>query len=46
MEGNVAPLATLVRGTPEQVYGQALSNALSFYQTERDGPDYIPNALS
>jgi endoglucanase len=27
------------------VYGQALGNALSFYQTERDGPNYIPNAL-
>jgi endoglucanase len=31
--------------TPEQVYGQALANALSFYQTERDGPNFIPSAL-
>ena len=27
------------------VYSEALANALSFYQTERDGPDYIPSAL-
>ena len=27
------------------LYGAALSNALTFYQTERDGPDYIPSAL-
>jgi endoglucanase len=26
------------------VYGQALANALAFYQTERDGPNYIPGA--
>jgi endoglucanase len=30
--------------TGANVYGQALSNALSFYQTERDGPNYIANA--
>jgi endoglucanase len=27
------------------VYGGALANALAFYQTERDGPGYLPNAL-
>ena len=27
------------------VYATPLANALSFYQTERDGPDFIPNAL-
>jgi endoglucanase len=27
------------------VYGGALANALSFYQTERDGPNYIPGPL-
>jgi len=27
------------------VYSSALGNALFFYQTERDGPNYIPNEL-
>jgi endoglucanase len=27
------------------LYSEALANALSFYQTERDGPDFIANAL-
>src|SRR5436309_2546231 len=27
------------------VYAGSLSNALSFYQTERDGPNFIPSAL-
>jgi len=27
------------------VYAEPLANALSFYQTERDGPNFIPNAL-
>jgi endoglucanase len=31
--------------TPASVYSGALANSLSFYQTERDGPDFIPNAL-
>jgi endoglucanase len=31
--------------TGANVYGTPLANALSFYQTERDGPNYIPNAL-
>jgi endoglucanase len=29
----------------QNVYAGALENALSFYETERDGPNYIPNAL-
>jgi endoglucanase len=28
-----------------KVYGSALANTLNFYQTERDGPNYIVNAL-
>jgi endoglucanase len=31
--------------TGANVYATPLANALSFYQTERDGPDFIPNAL-
>ena len=31
--------------TAANVYSGALSNALSFYQNERDGPNYIPSAL-
>jgi endoglucanase len=31
--------------TPANVYASALSNALSFYQNERDGASYIPSAL-
>lgn len=31
--------------TGANVYAEPLANALSFYQTERDGPDFIPNAL-
>jgi endoglucanase len=27
------------------VYSGSLANALSFYQTERDGPNYVPSAL-
>jgi len=32
-------------GTGAGLYAGALANSLSFYQTERDGPDFIPNAL-
>jgi endoglucanase len=32
-------------GTAANAYTGALSNALSFYQNERDGPNYIPSAL-
>jgi endoglucanase len=31
--------------TAANVYAGALSNALSFYENERDGPNYIPSAL-
>jgi endoglucanase len=31
--------------TDANVYAAPLANALSFYQTERDGPNFIPNAL-
>jgi endoglucanase len=36
---------TFVIDTGPNVYGGALANSLSFYETERDGPNYIPNAL-
>src|SRR5215831_16790231 len=32
-------------GTAANVYSGALANSLSFYQAERDGPDFIPSAL-
>src|SRR6266581_2122408 len=32
-------------GTGTSLYSGALANALSFYQTERDGPNFIANAL-
>jgi endoglucanase len=32
-------------GTDTALYGKALANALSFYQTERDGPNYVQSAL-
>jgi len=32
-------------GTGASVYSGALANSLSFYQTERDGPGFIANAL-
>jgi endoglucanase len=28
----------------QNVYGEVLANALAFYQTERDGANYVPNA--
>src|SRR5215469_6148253 len=31
--------------SPAQLYSPALANALSFYQNQRDGPDYIPSPL-
>jgi endoglucanase len=31
--------------TGQSLYSEALANALSFYQTERDGPNYVPSAL-
>jgi endoglucanase len=36
---------TLTIDTAANVYSAALSNALSFYQNERDGRNYIPSAL-
>ncbi|MBA3811058.1 MAG: glycoside hydrolase family 9 protein [Caulobacteraceae bacterium] len=30
---------------PGALYAQAMSNALAFFQTQRDGPDFIPSAL-
>jgi endoglucanase len=35
----------LVIDTPEALYAAPMANALAFYQTERDGPDYVPSAL-
>ena len=32
-------------GTGTSLYSGALANSLSFYQTERDGPNFIANAL-
>ena len=31
--------------TPSALWRQGLVNALSFYQNERDGPEYVPSAL-
>src|SRR6266849_1885523 len=36
---------TFTIDTATNVYTGGLSNALSFYQNERDGPNYIPSAL-
>jgi endoglucanase len=35
----------LIVNGPEALYAGPMANALAFYQTERDGPDYIPSAL-
>ncbi|MDQ2801588.1 MAG: glycoside hydrolase family 9 protein, partial [Pseudomonadota bacterium] len=35
----------LVIDAPVALYAAPMANALAFYQTERDGPDYIPSAL-
>ena len=32
-------------GVPSALYGGPLANALSFYQNERDGPEFIPSPL-
>ena len=34
-----------VIGSASTMWAQALTNASSFYQNERDGPDFIPSAL-
>jgi endoglucanase len=36
---------TFTIDTAANLYTSALTNALSFYQNERDGPNYIPSAL-
>jgi endoglucanase len=36
---------SFVIGTAQSVYAAAMANSLSFYQNERDGPNYIPSAL-
>jgi len=44
--GPVAATSSSFAIAPEAgVYAGALSNALAFYQTERDGPNYIPGPL-
>jgi endoglucanase len=44
--GPIAALSPGFRiGTAASVYSGALANSLFFYQTERDGPDFIRNAL-
>ncbi len=41
--GASSPVFTLT--APAALYEAALANGLSFYQNERDGPDFIPSAL-
>jgi len=36
---------SFVIGTAQNAYAGAMANALSFYQNERDGPNYIASAL-
>jgi endoglucanase len=44
--GPVAASSPVFRiDTAATVYAGPLANALAFYQTERDGPDFIPDAL-
>ena len=31
--------------TPPRLYAKAMANSLSFYENERDGPNFIPSAL-
>ena len=46
VSGPVNATATTFKvDTPANLYATPLANALAFYQTERDGPNYIPNAL-
>ena len=45
VEGVSAPPAHFPVDGPDKLYAEPLHNALAFYQTERDGPDYIPGAL-
>ncbi len=44
--GSIAATSpTFSVGTGDAVYSGAETNALSYYQNSRDGPDYIPSAL-
>ena len=44
--GKVAAISPPFRiDTGPNVYGNALHNSLSFYETERDGPNYVPGPL-
>src|SRR5215472_14500952 len=46
VSGSIAASSpTFTIDTAANVYSAALSNALSFYQNERDGANYIPSAL-
>jgi endoglucanase len=46
VKGPVAATSpTFAVNTPQALYPGWLLNTLWFYETERDGPDYIPNAL-
>ena len=45
VQGVSAPPARFSADDPDRLYSQPLHNALEFYQTERDGPDYVPSAL-
>ena len=40
-----AASASFLVAKPDALYTPALGRALGFYQTERDGPDYVPSAL-
>jgi hypothetical protein len=42
-DGAVSPAFEIA--APEALYAPALGNALSFYENERDGPEYVPSAL-
>ena len=46
VSGPVAATSPSLRiNTGQAVYASAMANAVSFYQNERDGADYIPSAL-
>jgi len=45
--GGAAPASSpaFAIGDAEALYGEPLRNALSFYENDRDGPEYVPSAL-
>ena len=46
VSGSIAPAAVSIKvDTGANLYTGSESNALAFYQTERDGPNYIRNVL-